>query len=161
MHFLDPNQTQQLPSSVSTRHPEAGSSATSAMPQQTMQTDCVAWQARLEQWKSDHAHWQADHDGLLRRLADMQRAVVEHGRSLAAHEALFAGVVKSLAEFESLIAVTRTATASSGPPPITQQHSELLSQVQCCENAHNRMAQHHAAVMSRMAELERAISSPL
>jgi hypothetical protein len=161
MHFPDPTQTQPLPPPTGARRPAAGNGPPSAPSRQAIQADFAAWQAGLERWKGDTARWQADHDALLKRLADMQRAVVEHGHSLAAHEALFPGIAQALAELGSLLAVTPAEAGPGDAASVARRHAELAARVQCCEDAHHRMARHHADVLSHMADLERATSSSL
>jgi chromosome segregation ATPase len=112
-------------------------------------------------WKDDAAHWQAEHDALLKRLADMQRFVVEHGTSLTAHEAAFRGIEQSLTELERLIASYPEAEHTGLAEPMESRHRELSARVRHIDNAHQRMAKHHAEVGSRMADLERATSAPL
>jgi hypothetical protein len=126
-----------------------------------MQADYVAWRACLTRWKDDAAHWQAEHDALLKRLADMQRFVVEHGTSLTAHEAAFGAVEQSLAEFERLIATHPDAEHMGLAEPTESRHRELSARVRHIDDAHQRMARHHAEVGSRMADLERATAAPL
>lgn len=159
MHFFDPNQTQALPSWVPNQRsaPNNGS----ALTPKTMQADYAAWHACLARWKDDAAHWQAEHDALLERLADMQRFIVEHGTSLTAHEAAFGGIEQSLAEFERLIATHPHAEHAGLAEPMESRHQELSARVRQIDDAHRRMARHHAEVGSRMADLERATSAPL
>jgi hypothetical protein len=159
MHFFDPNQTQALPSWVPNER--SGPNHGSALTPETMQADYAAWRACLTRWKDDAAHWQADHDALLKRLADMQRFVVEHGTSLTAHEAAFGAVEHSLAEFERLIATHPDAEHTGLAEPMESRHRELSARVRHIDDAHRRMAKHHVEVGSRMADLERATSAPL
>jgi hypothetical protein len=126
-----------------------------------MQADYAAWRVCLTRWKDDAAHWQAEHDALLKRLADMQRFVVEHGASLTAHEAGFGAVEQSLAECERLIATHSEAEEMGLAEPMESRHRELSARVRQIDDAHTRMARHHAEVGSRMADLERATSAPL
>lgn len=153
MNFFDPNKTQALPSWAPNQRSAANNH--SALTPQTMQADYAAWRAHLTRWKDDAAHWQAEHDSLLKRLADMQLHVVEHGTSLAAHEAAFGAVEQSLVEFEKLIATHPDAE------PLESRHRELSARFRQIDDAHRRMAKHHAEVGSRMADLERAASAPL
>lgn len=159
MHFFDPNQTQALPSSFPNQRsaPNNGS----ALTPKAMQADYASWRACLTRWKDDAAHWQAEHDALLKRLADMQRFVVEHGTSLTAHEAAFGAVEQSLVEFERHIATDPDAEHTGLAEPMESRHSELSARVRHIDDAHQRMAKHHAEVGSRMAALERATSAPL
>ena len=159
MHFFDPNQTQALPSWVPNQR--SGPNNGSALTPKTMQADYAAWRACLTRWKDDAAHWQAEHDALLKRLADMQRFVVEHGTSLTAHEAAFGAVEQSLVEFERLIATHPDAEHTGLAEPMESRHRELSARVRHIDDAHQRMAKHHAEVGSRMADLERATSAPL
>jgi hypothetical protein len=159
MHFFDPNQTQALPSWVPNQR--SGPNNGSALTPKTMQADYVAWRACLTRWKHDAAHWQAEHDALLKRLADMQRFVVEHGTSLTAHEAAFGAVEQSLAEFERLIATHPDAEHMGLAEPMESRHRELSARVRHIDDAHQRMARHHAEVGSRMVDLERATAAPL
>jgi hypothetical protein len=159
MHFFDPSQTQSLPSSVPNQRPAQNNG--SALTPTTMQADYVAWRACLTRWKHDAAHWQAEHDTLLKRLADMQRFVVEHGTSLTAHEAAFGAVEQPLAEFERLTATHPDAEHMGLAEPMESRHRELSARIRHIEDVHQRMAKHHAEVGSRMADLERATSAPL
>jgi hypothetical protein len=159
MHFFDPDQTQALPSWVPNQRPTPNKG--SALPPRTMLADCVAWHACLIRWKDDAAHWQAEHDALLKRLADMQRFIVEHGTSLTAHEAAFGAVEQSLVEFERLIATHPDAEDTGLAEPMESRHRELSARIRHIDDAHQRMAKHHAEVGSRMADLERATSAPL
>lgn len=159
MHFFDPNQTQGLPSSVP--NPRSAPNNGSTLTPEAMQADYAAWRACLTRWKDDAAHWQAEHDALLKRLADMQRFVVEHGTSLTAHEAAFGAVEQSLAEFERLITTHPDAEHTGLAEPLESRHRELSARVRHIDDAHQRMAKHHAEVGSRMADLERATSAPL
>jgi hypothetical protein len=126
-----------------------------------MQADYAAWHACLARWREDAARWQAEHDALLKRLADMQRFVVEHGTSLTAHEAAFAGIEQALAELERPIASHPEAEHTGLAEPMETRHRDLSAQVRQIDDAHQRMATHHAEVGSRMADLERATSAPL
>ena len=159
MHFFDPNQTQALPSSVPNQR--TGPNNGSALTPKTMQADYAAWRACVIRWKDDVAHWQAEHDALLRRLADMQRFVVEHGTSLTAHEAAFGAIEQSLTELERLIATHPAAEHTGLAEPMENRHRELSARVRHIDDAHQRMAKHHAEVGSRMADLERATSAAL
>jgi hypothetical protein len=159
MNFFDPSQTQSLPSSVPNQR--SGPNNVSALTPTTMQADYVAWRACLTRWKDDAAHWQAEHDALLKRLADMQRFVVEHGTSLTAHETAFGAVEQSLAEFERLIATHPDAEHMGLAEPTESRHRELSARVRHIDDAHQRMARHHAEVGARMADLERATAAPL
>jgi hypothetical protein len=91
----------------------------------------------------------------------MQRFVVEHGTSLAAHEAAFGAVEQSLAEFERLFATHPDAEHPGLAEPMESRHRELSARVRHIDDAHQRMAKHHAEVGSRMVDLERATSAPL
>lgn len=159
MHFFDPNKTQALPISVPNQR--TGPNNGSALPPKTMQADYAAWRACLTRWKDDAARWQAEHDALLKRLADMQRFVVDHGTSLTAHETAFGGIEQSLAEFERLIATHPDAEHTGLTEPMESRHRQLSARVRQIDDAHQRMARHHAEVGSRMADLERAASAPL
>jgi hypothetical protein len=159
MYFSDPNHTQALPSCGPTQAaaPNTGSTLTP----KAMQADYAAWRACLTRWKDEAAHWQADHDALLKRLADMQRFVVEHGTSLTAHEAAFEGIAQSLVDLERLITSPPQAEPTGLAEPMESRHRELSAQVRRIDDAHRRMAKHHAEVGSRMADLEQATSAPL
>jgi hypothetical protein len=159
MQFFDPNQTQSLPSWAPNQRPPSNND--SELPPTAMQADYAAWHSSLARWKEDAATWQAEHDALLKRLADLQRSVVEHGKSLNAHEATFGGIELSLAELERLGAISPERGQSGPADPTEHQHRDLLARVRQVDDAHQRMARHHAEVAARVADLERATSSPL
>jgi hypothetical protein len=159
MHFLDPNETQPPPPWAPNQRPPSNND--SELPPTAMQADYAAWHASLARWKEDAATWQAEHDALLKRLAEMQRSVVEHGKSLNAHEAAFRGIELALAELERLSTIPPEAGQASPVEPTASRHRDLSARVQQVDDAHQRMARHHADVVARMADLERATSSPL
>jgi hypothetical protein len=159
MAFIEPDRTGTTLSLV----PQSanGDGAPSHLTRESAAADRVAWQARLAGWRDDTARWQAEHDALLVRLADMQRAVVEHGRSLAAHESLFPGVDLALAEFGAVVAALPAAPPPDALASVAHRHGDLAALVHRCDDAHGRMARHHAEVLARMGDLERAAAAPL
>ncbi|MFM1996740.1 MAG: hypothetical protein RLZZ111_1127 [Planctomycetota bacterium] len=161
MHFFDPDQTQSLPVHVARSSSSADAGPPSATAWQAMQADHTAWQATLARWRDDASRWKSEHDTMLARLAEMRRAVVEHGQSLIAHESAYREIDQSLEDFGMLLAALPTTMPPGAAEPAAVRHCDLAATMRRVEDTHTRMRKHHEAVVARMADLERAASAPL
>lgn len=135
--------------------------APAAVTTAAMRADHAAWLASLARWRDDVARWQAEHRDLVGRLAEMQRAVAEHGTALDAHAATFVDVERAVADHDRAIAGRPPeATVPHGDQAATR-HPEEADLLRRHHDAHDRIARHHEEVVARMTALEQAAAAPL
>jgi len=135
--------------------------ATAAVTTAAMQADHAAWLACLARLREDVVRWQAEHRDLVRRLAEMQCSVADHGTALDAHAATFGHVEQAIADHERAIAARSPGAALPRGDQAAERHRDEAALLRRHQDAHGRIARHHEAVVARMAALEQSAAAPL
>jgi hypothetical protein len=128
---------------------------------ETMKADHHAWSDARAAWRRDIERWQAEHAAAVARLSEMEKImrdrfepVAEHARALEQSEAASADHDRHIAEY--------LAGKSKEPQDIlANRHQEQAAVFAHQQDAHERIANHHGAVMAQLERLEAALGAAM
>jgi hypothetical protein len=128
----------------------------------TMQADHREWLAAHARWRHDVARWQTEHELAITRLAELQHTVQKHGASLTDFLRSLGQTDEALATHEEEIAASRESGEDQTPEDVlANRHIEQAFRFDQERNAHERIEQHHAAVMAQLKSLEASAAAPM
>ncbi len=128
---------------------------------QSMQADHQAWLAAHSEWQKDIDRWQAEHASAMKRLAEIQKAIQEHGECLADHSNAFRKLEESIGAHEREIAKQLSGSNTQAQDVVANHHQEQKGKFNQQKDAHERIKLHHEGVMAQLSALEASAAAPM
>jgi hypothetical protein len=128
---------------------------------ETMQADHRAWLAANAQWRRDIERWRAEHKAAVAKLAALQTAIREHGQALEAHARSLRESEESYEVHECTITAFRRGTSKVPQDVMVNRHQEQAALFSRHEVAHQRIKNHHEAVIDQLRALESSAAAAM
>ena len=128
---------------------------------ETMKADHKAWLAAHAEWRRDIARWKKEHELAVARLAELQKIVSDHGEALDGHARTFLQAEAAAATHEREITEFLGGTSEHRQDDAANRHLEQEGVFNQQKSAHERINEHHEAVMKKLEALEAATTAAM
>jgi hypothetical protein len=121
---------------------------------ETMHADHEHWLSEYARWRAENERWQAEHEAAITCLVELQNIVRRHEECLEEHTHSFAVIENAVAAHERELSRQRIGTNDEPPDVLATRHQEEAARFQRQQDAHERIKNHHQAVMAQLQALE-------